>query len=254
MKRTIKQNDCQWECDERHAIDQWEGIEWARKICDSKNVVYLDCETTGLHGAYLVEIAVLSQHGSSLLNTLIKPPVPCEPGAERVHGITKEILEDAPTFPEIYSQLQKILSDRHVVIYNAPFDRGILENCCLYYNLPSLNYRSSCAMKYYAQYFGEWNSYYGNYKWQKLPGGGHRAAEDARACYELVRQMARSPYCTVEYVKDFPPLQIQCEWIEVASIDFRWKDLKLGYYYGGRRSLKIHLPKFSWKRATWERK
>lgn len=242
-----KQPDIEWTCDEQHALDKWQAIEWARKILDRKNVVYLDTETTGLHGAYLVEIAVLSRHGSPLLNTLVKPPMPCEPGAERVHGITKEMLQNAPTFPEIYLQLQKILFDKHVVIYNAPFDRGILDNCCLYYDLPAFHLRTSCAMRYYAQYFGEWNSYYGNYKWQKLPDGGHRALADARASRRLVQEMAAAPSCSVKYDRMFPPVQLMCEWKEFAKVELSLKDKDGWYSLKNHRSFKLYFPKFWWK-------
>lgn len=236
-----------WTCNEQHALDKWESIEWARRICDRTNVVYLDTETTGLHGAYLVEIAVLSSHGSSLLNTLVKPPVPVEAGAERVHGITAEMLENAPTFPEIYLQLQKILSDRRVIIYNASFDCGILRNCCDYYQLPHIKFMPQCAMECYAQYFGEWSSYWGNYKWQKLPGGGHRARTDARACHKLVKRMAIAPSCEVKYERMFPPRQLFCEWKEVAKIQIGWKDKNNWYSLDNSRTFKIRLPKLRWK-------
>lgn len=244
---TAKQTETEWTCNKQHAIDKWEAIEWARKICDRTNVVYLDTETTGLNNAYPVEIAVLSRHGSPLINTLVKPPVPVEPGAQRIHGITPEMLENAPTFPEIYPELQKVLCNRHVIIYNSSFDKGVIDNCCLYYDLPQLNYRRSCAMRYYAQYFGEWNEYYGNYKWQKLPNAGHRAKHDAFACRELVRSMAIAPYCEVEYSRMFPPVQLFCEWKEVAKLEFKWKKPDSFHYSLNSRAIKFYLPKFSWK-------
>lgn len=237
----------QWTCNEQHAIDKWEAIKWAREICDRTDVVYLDTETTGLHDAYPVEIAVLSRHGSPLLNTLVKPPVPCEEGAARVHGITDFMLEDAPTFPEIYPLLEKILSDRTVIIYNAAFDCGILRNCCNYYSLPQLKFMPQCAMEWYAQYVGNWHRYYGNYKWQKLPQAGHRAAGDAWACREVVKKMALPPYCHVEYSRMFPPVQLFCEWREMAKVEFSWKCLS-DRYYADSKKFSFSFPVFKWQR------
>lgn len=244
MVTTDKPTFEQWTCDQEQALDKWEAIEWARKICDRTDVVYLDTETTGLNNAYPVEIAVISHHGSPLINTLVKPPVLCEPGVQRIHGITSEMLEDAPILPEIYPQLQKVLCDRHVVIYNATFDNRVLDNCCLYYDLPKLNYRFSCAMRWYADYCGVWNDYYGNYKWQKLPNAGHRASYDAFACRELVKKMAIAPYCEVEYNKMFPPVQLFCEWNEVAKLELSWKKPNDYHYSLNRRVIKLYLPKF----------
>lgn len=252
MTTTIKQNKILWDCNEREAMDKWRSIEWARSILERLDVVYLDTETTGLHGAYLVEIAVLSRHGGAMIDTLVKPPVPCESGAEWVHGITSSMLEDAPTFPEIYRRLQEILSDRHVVIYNSSFDTEILNNCCDYYELPRLKFTTSCAMNQYAAYFGEYSSYWGNYKWQKLPGGGrHRAAADTWACYQLVKKMAVAPSCLVHYDRMFPPVQLFCKWINFARIYLEWKPINCDYYRPGRR-LNIRLPHFYLKRNSTE--
>lgn len=239
----------EWTCNEQHAIDKWEAIEWARKIYNRTDIVYLDTETTGLHNAYPVEIAVLSRHGSPLLNTLVKPPIACEEGARRVHGITAEMLENAPTFPEIYPQLEKVLSGRTVIIYNAPFDCGILRNCCNYYQLPQLIFMPQCAMEWYAQYAGDWNNYYGNYKWQKLPNAGHRAAGDAWACREVVKRMTPPPYCRVEYSRFFPPVQLFCEWQEMGKVEFSWKRPGDRYYHWKNRSIKFKLPVFHLKTA-----
>ena len=234
-----------WDCDEREAVDTWRSIEWARNILERPDVVYLDTETTGLEGAYLVEIAILSRYGSTMLDTLIRPPIPCESGAEKVHGITKEMLQDAPSFPEIYPRLQEILSNRHVVIYNSKFDVGILNNCCDYYELPRLKFTTSCAMNKYAAYYGEWSGYWGNYRWQKLPGGSHRAAADAWACYQLVKKMAISPSCDLKSERMFPPIQLFCKWREIALLQLEWH--KPNGYYRYARRFPIKLPHFYWK-------
>ena len=47
-----------------------------------------------------------------------------------------------------------------------------------------------CAMRQYAKYCGEWNSYYNNFKWQPLSGGDHSALGDCRATLELIKRMA----------------------------------------------------------------
>jgi DNA polymerase III subunit epsilon len=44
-------------------------------------------------------------------------------------------------------------------------------------------------MEWYAQYYGEWSSYYEDYKWQPL-NGGHNAIVDCLACLDLIKEMA----------------------------------------------------------------
>ena len=45
-------------------------------------------------------------------------------------------------------------------------------------------------MEWYAQYCGDWSEYHGSYTWQRLPGAGHRAIEDARAALDVIKEMA----------------------------------------------------------------
>jgi DNA polymerase-3 subunit epsilon len=47
-----------------------------------------------------------------------------------------------------------------------------------------------CAMQRYAEWYGEWNDYFGSFRWQRLEGGDHSALGDCRATLELIRKMA----------------------------------------------------------------
>ncbi|MEY3871004.1 MAG: hypothetical protein RLZZ338_4898 [Cyanobacteriota bacterium] len=46
-------------------------------------------------------------------------------------------------------------------------------------------------MEMYAHFYGEWSSYYQDYKWQSL-NGGHNAIADCLACLDLIKRMANS--------------------------------------------------------------
>lgn len=43
----------------------------------------------------------------------------------------------------------------------------------------------------YAQWYGEYSEYWGDYKWQPLPGGDHTALGDSLAALECLKEMAR---------------------------------------------------------------
>src|SRR5918911_4041356 len=115
-------------CEPRaRAADRADASRQARIWVNSKRTVILDTETTDLDG-YLVQIAVIRAHdGAVLLDTLINPMAPISAGAQAVHGLTEEQLRDAPTFAQIEQQLLAVLRGRRIVIYNADFDRGVLE-------------------------------------------------------------------------------------------------------------------------------
>jgi DNA polymerase III epsilon subunit-like protein len=196
--------------------DRATAASWAREVLTDPAAVVLDTESTGLYGAYLVEIAVIDvRTGQALLDTLVNPGLPIPVEAVEIHGITDDLVRDAPTFAGLLPQIEAVLSGRRVVIYNAPFDTGIIEHelCRLWcgpaahddYERAWLEKQNQCrdrldawttrvvahecAMEQHARWHGEWHPYWGDYTWQRL-GGGHRAAGDCRTVIDRLREMA----------------------------------------------------------------
>jgi DNA polymerase III subunit epsilon len=178
--------------DEMRRVDSNEAIEWARGILARRDWVVLDTETTSLDGV-AVEIAIVDPDGIILFDSLINPEMRVLPGARAVHGISDEELATAPTLPEAWDDLQKALAGCSLILtYNAEFDQSIIgRHIAQYQQLPALQQEWSCIMQKYAQYYGEWSKYWGNYKWQPLYGG-HRAKDDALAALDLLKRMANT--------------------------------------------------------------
>ncbi|HZV68877.1 MAG TPA: exonuclease domain-containing protein [Saprospiraceae bacterium] len=93
----------------------------------------LDLETTGLFPAYhdkIVEISLISidENGSILdsYQTLVNPNR--DVGATRIHGITAEMVVDAPSFSEISLHILSIIDNSVVVGHNVNFDINFLNN------------------------------------------------------------------------------------------------------------------------------
>ena len=152
--------------------------------------IFLDTETTGLNAHYgdeLVEIAIVDSEGNTLLNTFVKPTQNAYWNeAQRIHGISPAMVENAPTFEELKPTITQICNGKTVVIYNADFDLSFLDDCLI-------GSKIECCMERFAAFYGEWNEYYGNYKWQnlsiasayvgyKFEGKAHRALADTLAC------------------------------------------------------------------------
>lgn len=175
--------------------DRNNAIKWAKEILENpSNYVILDTETTGLDSeAEVVQIGVINIGGEILLDSLIRPTIPIPKEASAIHGITDDMVALAPTFWDIYPKIEETLRWKDIVIYNAEFDRRILNYCCEKSNRfhLSLRKRSHCAMEIYAKYYGEWSSYWEDYKWQPLDGG-HNAIADCLACLDLIKRMANS--------------------------------------------------------------
>lgn len=166
--------------------------------------IYLDTETTGLDPrAEIVEIALIDHDGAVLLDSLVKPTRPIPYEATRVHRISDGMVADAPTWAELWPQIQALLNGRRVGIYNAEFDLRMIAQSHAAYRVAERAAGSNafCVMKLYAEFFGERSSY-GDYKWQSLDRAArqcrltlpnsHRAGDDARLTRALLLHMAEA--------------------------------------------------------------
>lgn len=172
--------------------DRVRAVKWAKEILDQDNWTILDTETTGLGDAEVVEIAIIDHQSNTLLDTLIKPTISIPTEATAVHGITNEMVKDAPSFPDVFLQISSVLEGRQVLIYNSDFDISILHYCRKLHKLEellNLDARSQCIIEWFSQWCGNWSSYWKSYRWQPLHGG-HRALGDCKAALECIQEMA----------------------------------------------------------------
>lgn len=144
-----------------------------QNVIESGDFLVLDTETTGLRDAEICQIAIIDSKGDALVNSFVRTASPIPPDATRIHGITNAMIASAPRFSELIDHIADTLAGRHVVVYNAEYDRGMLyqsaaaADCAGKYSWDSLcNWH--CAMAAYAPIYGDYNSYYGSYRWQKL--------------------------------------------------------------------------------------
>jgi DNA polymerase III epsilon subunit-like protein len=176
--------------------------EIAREVLD-ENPLFLDTETTGLYGdAEVVEIAIANAQGNILFESLVRPSHPIPPDATAVHGITDDMVQDAPTWADIHGIVDFLLGGRTVAIYNADFDVRMLRQTAALYDKTIPDFQPFCVMKHYARRFSVWNDYFGDYKWVKLiyaaenlgvttpAGRPHRAAYDCLLTVGILRSMA----------------------------------------------------------------
>ena len=139
----------------------------------------IDTETTGVgDDAEICDIAVIwLQTGDVLINTLIKPSQPIPEEATAVHGIANEDVVEAPTFADIAEALRLFRDQGTMIAWNAPFDQSIVDAAMVAAGYPADTHEWRCAMRLHARFFGEWNDWSDDYKWQRLEGS-HRALGD----------------------------------------------------------------------------
>jgi len=208
------------------------ALEALREIVERNHFVILDTESTGLdRDAQICQIAVIDQGGQVLIDSLVKPTIRIPADAIAIHGITNEMVANAPTFDVVAGRLEKTLVGRDLIIYNAHFDLDMIWQSLKPHSLaqtglkptaiykPDWLYRSSpgcacvCAMTAYAKYWGEWSNYYHCYRWQSLSAAceqqgipveaAHSALGDCRMTLALVKKICANP-------DDAMP---ECDWL-----------------------------------------
>jgi DNA polymerase-3 subunit epsilon len=95
----------------------------------------LDTETTGLEpsqGHRLIEVAAVEMINRRLtgnyLHFYINPEREIDAGAQKVHGITNQFVQDKPVFHAIADELFAYLEGSELIIHNAPFDLSFLDH------------------------------------------------------------------------------------------------------------------------------
>ncbi|MFT5069687.1 MAG: DNA polymerase-3 subunit epsilon [Candidatus Paceibacteria bacterium] len=98
-------------------------------------LIVLDTETTGLEpkqGHRLIEVGALEMVNRRLtgksFHEYVHPERDIPMEAQAVHGITEEFLQDKPLFSAIADDFIEFVRDAELIIHNAPFDLGFLDN------------------------------------------------------------------------------------------------------------------------------
>jgi DNA polymerase-3 subunit epsilon len=177
-------------------------IQRARQIV-AYNPIFLDTETTGFSPTdVVIEVGVVDLAGNTLYQSLVKPNIPIPPESTLIHHITDEMVTDAPSWKDIWQDLQAVLKGRFVGMYNDEFDLRMMKQTHQNYWLdwPLDDKYFFCVMKLYAAFYGEMSRRGRGYRLHKLEVAGaacgiplpnsHRAADDARLTAELFKYIA----------------------------------------------------------------
>lgn len=167
--------------DPKHRVALEDAIQRAHvwtstEMAGTKKYYVLDTETTGLETwDEVVSLSIAdAQTGKLLLETLVKPyAAPIGFTAQDIHGITPEMVVNAPPIHEVKVNgvplLDFLAAADGVIAWNADFDSRLVRQTFFvggYATLPAIQWE--CAMLLYGAYNGEWNAKKGGYKWWKL--------------------------------------------------------------------------------------
>ena len=103
-------------------------------------------------------------------------------------GISEETIRNAPVFPELWSQIEPVMSSGLLTAHNAIFDMGVLKKCLRDYGIDWKPYvRYLCTVQLGRRILPGMShklnvlcDYYG------ISLDHHQAASDSRACAEIL--------------------------------------------------------------------
>jgi len=178
---------------------------WSRGMF---NTIILDTETTGKNkndDDEIIEVAVISLSGQTLMNTLVRPTIPIPADATEKNHITDEMVAAAPTFSQVWPGLRALLCLYRVVVYNAAFDMRLIRRLAGEAMHTCSGVRADCAMIAYATYrriedpgwhkLGAACEYFG----VQVHGDAHRALADCLATLGVIRGLRKAVEQAEEY-------------------------------------------------------
>jgi DNA polymerase III subunit epsilon len=163
------------------------------KTWNEYTYVAFDTETSGAYplAADIVEIGLLKYQDGKVIDeyqTLLKPKKPMTDFIIGIHGITNEMVADAPLIEDKILEIKNFIGDSVLLAHHAPFDLGFLVAEFEKYKITLPDSPLLCTSLLSRKLINESP----NHKLQtlipilNLPAGqAHRALDDARACLYL---------------------------------------------------------------------
>ena len=115
--------------------------------------IVLDTETTGLEvsqGHRIIEIGCIELVNRRVTKNhwhyYVNPDRAVDSGAFEVHGISNEFLQDKPRFAVLAEEFHSYVAGAELVIHNAPFDIGFLDNELALLEPPIASLKESCSI------------------------------------------------------------------------------------------------------------
>lgn len=159
--------------------------------------VAIDFETGTQHKNSAISIGLVKFEGSEKTGTyysLIKPPVLyIDPFNTSIHHLTLEDVMDAPTFDQIFPEIQAFVGKLPFVAHNAGFDMGVLKATLQHYNIevPQYKYFDSVHLsrKIYPEVPSHKLTCLGEYF--SIEYDAHNALADAETCGKVILNCAK---------------------------------------------------------------
>ena len=160
-----------------------------------EKIAFVDTETTGgnCKNDRIIEIGIIRVEHGKVVNTwqsLLDPGHHIPPEIIKITGINQAELDKAPTFRNVFEQVEELLDGCVFAAHNARFDYSFIKSEFLRVG-KKITYKQLCTVKLSRQLYPQ----YRRHSLDELAGrfnirieNRHRALDDARATYDFYQK------------------------------------------------------------------
>ncbi len=180
-----------------------------------ERIVAFDVETPNAASDRMSAIGVAVIEGGEIVEeyySLVDPETRFDRFNIQLTGITPEAVRGAPTFPQLWADLEPVMDSGLLIAHNAPFDMSVLAKCLRHYGIRWRDRaRYACTCRMARRLLPELPDhrldtlcrYYG------LELDHHHAGSDSRACGELMLRYLRAGAEIGPFVREYDLIDIR---------------------------------------------
>lgn len=173
-----------------------------------KRYVVFDVETPNRYNNRMSAIGISVIEEGQIVQeyySLVDPEQPFDYFNSVLTGINEETVFDAPVFPEVWEQIEPIMSSGILVAHNASFDIGVLRRCLESYEIEWKPYvKGICTvimgrslLPGISHKLNDMCDYYG------ICLKHHQADSDSHACAEILLRYIENGANPAKYVRTY---------------------------------------------------
>lgn len=177
--------------------------------------IVFDLEMPGQRELRISAIGITVVENGAIVDSfyhLVNPETEFDPYVVDLVGITPQMVEDEPTFPEIWREIEELMSSGLLVAHGAPGDLRTLCACLNHYGIKwadKLRYICTCDM---AQFFYPFAEHYSlDFLCEHIGCSldHHNALSDSEGCARLLLEFIKNGFNPEDYVGVFNALKCQ---------------------------------------------
>lgn len=170
--------------------------------------IAFDVETPNRYNSRMSAIGISVIENDVIVDdfySLVDPEQPFDWFNSQLTGINEESVFDAPSFPEVWEQIEPIMSSGILVAHNASFDIGVLRRCLASYEIEWKPYvKGICTVVMgrsllpdISHKLNDMCSYYG------IELNHHHADSDSHACAEILLRYIEDGANPGKYIRTY---------------------------------------------------